>query len=168
MNRAIGATPATGASEQYCPSLLAPTTVQWKNLDSLRAEYAAADRKKRTLWGWIRRRVLCGAGILGCAGAKEFWEEGDTDAGSVRRYRLDLPESAEHEKRAVPTPRRVRSMESTRAVVIEKAGLPDGIDERIEESIGFDRRSTMALFDGRGIARPAPIATPDLDTIHHD
>jgi len=89
------------------PSLLEPTTIAWKNIDTLRAEYAAADRRKRTAWNWIRQRLLCGAGRWGCKDG-DFWEEGADDRGSVRRYRLDLPEEGEREK----APVRAKSVDS--------------------------------------------------------
>jgi hypothetical protein len=93
--------------ERTAFSMVEPTTIAWKNLDSLRAEYAAVDRQKRSAWEWVRRRLLCGASILGCSGSKEFWEEGDEDRGSVRRYRLQLPECRFREK----VPFRARSVE---------------------------------------------------------
>jgi hypothetical protein len=106
--------PQTGAIRQESdetvspsPSLLEPTTIAWKNIDTLRAEYAAADRRKRTIWNWIRQRLLCGAGRWGCRDG-EFWEEGANDRSSVRRYRLDLPEEGERGK----APARVKNVDS--------------------------------------------------------
>ncbi|KAI5776439.1 hypothetical protein EDC01DRAFT_780098 [Geopyxis carbonaria] len=95
-NVSLAGTTSTGATAIPPPvdgeDPTQPQTIAWKNLDSLRAEYAAADRRHKSPWGWIRRRILCGAGLLGCGGNQaEFWEEGDEDRGSVRRYRLALP-----------------------------------------------------------------------------
>jgi len=93
------------------PSLLEPTTIAWKNIDTIRAEYAAADRRKRTVWNWIRQRLLCGAGRWGCKDG-EFWEEGTDDRSSVRRYRLDLPEDLPEEGEREKAPARVKSVDS--------------------------------------------------------
>lgn len=96
---------------EHANSILQPQTIAWKSIETLRAEYAQVDRRSRGLWGWIRTRVLCGGGVLGCR--KEFWEEGD-DGGSVRRYRLALPEeSGMVEEKAVSVPIRVQSRGST-------------------------------------------------------
>jgi len=155
---------------------LEPTTIAWKDLESLRAEYAAADERKRSAWVWIRRRVLCGVGILGCGG-KEFWEDGDEDRGSVRRYRLELPDR-DDAAGAVKVPVRVRSVDirpseggsgSIGRSVVRTLSL-DGVEEEKE---GQKRWSTVGICEGKGIDielslpdgfRESEAATPVLDS----
>jgi len=76
------------------PMILGSTVIDWKTNESRRREYEEVDRRRKGLWGWVRRRIrsLC------CVkDQSEFWEGGpDGDdkggGGSVRRYRLVLPE----------------------------------------------------------------------------
>lgn len=68
------------------------TVIDWKTNESRRREYEEADRRRKGLWGWLRTRVrsLC------CVrDQSEFWDNGKGDGGSVRRYRLVLPEERE-------------------------------------------------------------------------
>jgi len=125
---------------------LEPTTIAWKNLDSLRAEYAAADRRKRSAWEWIRQRVLCGAGILGCGGKKEFWEDGDEDKGSVRRYRLELPDRDECAVKALPV--RVRSVDTNikPATIATTTHLGVEVDED-----GPEKWSVVGVLEGKRV-----------------
>ncbi|KAF8471261.1 hypothetical protein BDZ91DRAFT_781047 [Kalaharituber pfeilii] len=80
------------------PMIPGNTVIDWKTNASRRREYEEADRRRRGLWGWVRRRIrsLC------CVkDHSEFWEAGPDgqvkggDEGSVRRYRLVLPEEKE-------------------------------------------------------------------------
>lgn len=66
------------------------TPIDWKGNAARRREYAEADRRKRGVIGLIRRLGFCFVG-------DEFWEEKKgrvriRKGGSVRRYRLDLPD----------------------------------------------------------------------------
>jgi len=156
---------------------LEPTTIAWKDLESLRAEYAAADKRKRSAWVWIRQRVLCGAGILGCGGKNEFWEDGDEDRGSVRRYRLELPDR-DDAAGAAKVPVRVRSVD-----VKPSEGGPGSIGKSAvgalsldgveEEKEGQERWSIVGICDGKGIDvelslpedfRESEAATPVLES----
>lgn len=82
------------------PMIPGSTVIDWKSNESRRREYEEADRRRKGLWGWVRRRIrsLC------CVrDPNEFWEGGpddDTkgDGGSVRRYRLVLPEERQKDK----------------------------------------------------------------------
>ena len=141
---------ASAASE---PTPMDATTIAWKNMDALRAEYDAADRRKRSAWAWIRQRVLCGGGgILGCGGKNEFWEDGDDDKGSVRRYRLELPDRS-GEDAATKVPVRVRSVchkrHSVRAEDVAMGLAADGADD--DASRDKDRWSTVGIMDGMRI-----------------
>ncbi|KAF8429667.1 hypothetical protein EV426DRAFT_130455 [Tirmania nivea] len=82
------------------PMIPGNTVIDWKTNESRRREYEEADRRRKGLWGWVRRRIrsLC------CVkDQSDFWEGGpdEGDGGSVRRYRLVLPEE-EKEYAAVP------------------------------------------------------------------
>lgn len=75
------------------------TVIDWKTNESRRREYEEADRRRKGLWGWLRRRIrsLC------CVrDQNEFWGNGKGDGGSVRRYRLVLPEEREKEEDVKP------------------------------------------------------------------
>jgi hypothetical protein len=140
------------ASRSTPATPLEPTTIAWKDLEALRAEYAAVDKRKRSPWTWIRQRVLCGAGILGCGGKKEFWEDGDEDRGSVRRYRLELPDR--DETCAVKVPVRVRSVDikpadGVGAVATKRLG--QGLLDVEEEKEGKERWSTVGICEGKGV-----------------
>lgn len=82
------------------PMIPGSTVIDWRTNESRRREYEEADRRRKGLWGWVRRRIrsLC------CVrDQNEFWEGGpdDTgkgDGGSVRRYRLVLPEEQEKDQ----------------------------------------------------------------------
>ncbi|KAF8457661.1 hypothetical protein BGX38DRAFT_1139161 [Terfezia claveryi] len=83
------------------PMIPGCTVIDWKTNESRRREYEEADRRRKGLWGWLRRRIrsLC------CVkDQSEFWEGGPDggDGGSVRRYRLVLPEEQEKDKAAEP------------------------------------------------------------------
>lgn len=65
-----------------------PTEIDWKDPANRAREYAEADRRRKSLWWKLQKAVCCGAA------EEEFWD-GDEDSGSVRRYRLDLPEETE-------------------------------------------------------------------------
>ncbi|KAF8538961.1 hypothetical protein BDD12DRAFT_883680 [Trichophaea hybrida] len=127
---------------------LDPTITTWKNLDSLRAEYAAADRRKSSAWGWIRRRVLCGAGILGCGGKKEFWEDGDEDKGSVRRYRLELPDRDEGAVKALPV--RVRSVDTNIKPSTTAAAAGTHLCVEADED-GPEKWSVVGVLEGKRV-----------------
>ncbi|KAH0556310.1 hypothetical protein GP486_005763 [Trichoglossum hirsutum] len=70
--------------------LLPRTVIDWKSPTTRRREYAEIDRRERGLRGWWRRwspSWFSKSSTLG------FYEGGDkSDAGSVRRYRLELPD----------------------------------------------------------------------------
>lgn len=150
--RFLPQTSSSRAETMVAPTPLEPTTIAWKNLDSLRQEYAAADKKKRSPWTWIRHRVLCGAGLLGCKAKKEFWEDGDEDKGSVRRYRLELPDKDETSV-AVRVPVRVRSVES--AMASSRRGTCGGEGKLMEpfeeEKTGQERWSTVGICEGKRV-----------------
>ena len=81
------------------PMIPGSTVIDWKTNESRRREYEEADRRRKGLWGWVRRRIrsLC------CVkDQSEFWEGGPDggDGGSVRRYRLVLPEEQDKDKAA--------------------------------------------------------------------
>lgn len=72
------------------------TVIDWRSNESRRKEYAEVDRRHRGVWGWVRRRIR----KLVCSKEQpEFWnpteDHKDCDGGSVRRYRLVLPDEKE-------------------------------------------------------------------------
>lgn len=81
--------PATPASEAYNGPVMYNTPIDWKGDEARRREYEAADKQRS---GW--RRWCCG--LFGGRKDKVFWD-GD-DGGSVRRYRLALPEREEEKE----------------------------------------------------------------------
>lgn len=103
------------------PMIPGSTVIDWKTNESRRREYEEADRRRKGLWGWVRRRIrsLC------CVkDQSEFWEGGPDggDGGSVRRYRLVLPE--EQEKDNATEPEEVGFV----SVVIAAQAAASGID----------------------------------------
>ncbi|CCX13214.1 Protein of unknown function [Pyronema omphalodes CBS 100304] len=130
---------------------LEPTTIAWKNMDALREEYEKADKKKGSIWGRIRRR------ILGSCGGKEWWEDGDDDKGSVRRYRLELPTRDALAQAATegskPLPQRVRSVGPTAKQAIHTPPLvvPDVVVGDVETGSVIDKWSVMGVMDGRRV-----------------
>jgi hypothetical protein len=66
------------------------TVIDWKSPTTRRREYAEIDRRERGLRGWWRRWSPSWCSRSSRLG---FYEGGDkSDAGSVRRYRLELPD----------------------------------------------------------------------------
>lgn len=121
-------------------ALMDPSTIAWKNMDSLRAEYAAVDRRKRSPWQWIRQRILCGGTALGCGNKNEFWEDGDDDKGSVRRYRLELPDRGDDSAAKMPV--RVRSV-GRQTTPVEPPMARSKSEEHVKE-----RWSTVGILEG--------------------
>ena len=70
-----------------------PTVIDWTSPSTRRREYAKIDRNSQGLRGWWRRNAP-GWCFKGCRAG--FYDgEKDSDAGSVRRYRLELPDENE-------------------------------------------------------------------------
>ncbi|KAI9768424.1 MAG: hypothetical protein M1835_006872 [Candelina submexicana] len=69
------------------------TITDWTSPSTRRREYARIDRNSRGLRGWWRRNAP-GWCFKGCRAAGFYDAERDSgsDAGSVRRYRLELPD----------------------------------------------------------------------------
>ncbi|KAL7269364.1 hypothetical protein RUND412_007977 [Rhizina undulata] len=88
--------PKTADSALDPHKIFGTSSIDWKSPESRRREYEEADRKRKGLWNWVRKRLLCGGKIGNGIGVDkvEFWEEGGRE-GSVRRYRLDLPPKEE-------------------------------------------------------------------------
>jgi len=81
----LGPKTAEGSSFSHTPCAI----IDWKTPASRRREYEKIDRSTRGLRGLWRRVIpswLRGGNQI------RFYEGKDDDAGSVRRYRLDLPE----------------------------------------------------------------------------
>ncbi|KAI5807985.1 hypothetical protein DFH27DRAFT_607710 [Peziza echinospora] len=120
------------------PILAANTVIDWKSNESRRREYEEADRRRKGLWGWVRRRIrsLC------CVKAEqgEFFEgnkdDDKGDGGSVRRYRLVLPE-----ERGMREERRGRDKTIGSAPPTAGGGNGAGKSGRIESVI---RRASVA------------------------
>jgi len=74
-----------------------PTTeIRWTSDSTRRREYAAIDRAHAGFKGMLRRMF---PRIAARSSASRFYREGDgSDAGSVRRYRLDLEEDEGEEE----------------------------------------------------------------------
>jgi hypothetical protein len=142
-------------TDRSVPTILDPVPIAWKDLESLRAEYAAVDKKKRSPWMWIRRRVLCGSSLLGCGASKEFWEDGDEDRGSVRRYRLELPDK--DEVSAVRVPVKVRSVDMKPDMPLGGRGGGELMPPFEEEKTGKERWSTAAICEGKRIDTPTEL-----------
>jgi hypothetical protein len=136
-------------------TILDPVPIAWKDLESLRAEYAAVDKKKKSPWTWVRRRMLCGSSLLGCGGKKEFWEDGDEDRGSVRRYRLELPDK--DEVAAVRVPVKVRSVDMKPDMPSSRRGYEGLMPPFEEERAGKERWSTAAICEGKRIDTPTEL-----------
>ncbi|KAI9707285.1 MAG: hypothetical protein M1836_000245 [Candelina mexicana] len=66
------------------------TIIDWTSPSTRRREYARIDKNSKGLRGWWRRNAP-GWCFKGCR-AGFYDAERDSDAGSVRRYRLDLPD----------------------------------------------------------------------------
>jgi hypothetical protein len=85
---------STGIKEEEYPHV-PPTTIHWTSPSTRRREYAEIDREGRGLRGLltkIRARWGRASPPVG------FWEEDRVgDGGSVRRYRLELPDEEEEE-----------------------------------------------------------------------
>ncbi|KAF2495721.1 hypothetical protein BU16DRAFT_397833 [Lophium mytilinum] len=85
---------ARSANEDAENLQVAPTTIHWTSPSTRRREYAEIDRSCRGLRGLL--------GKLRGAGSKpaRFYDDAASDKGSVRRYRMDLPEEDEDEDEA--------------------------------------------------------------------
>lgn len=75
-----------------------PTTeIRWTSDETRRREYAEMDRARSGFRGVLRRMF---PKIAARSSASRFYEEGDgSDAGSVRRYRLELGEEEDEDGR---------------------------------------------------------------------
>lgn len=70
------------------------TTTHWTSPSTRKRDYERIDRQNTGLRGLVRRAVpRCVSGP-----PEKFYEKDQSDAGSVRRYRLDVIESHIHEK----------------------------------------------------------------------
>lgn len=65
--------------------------IDWTGKDSRAAQYAAIDRKNRGVKGLCRRVKR----KLKLGKRKSDFYDGGSDAGSVRRYRLDMDDARE-------------------------------------------------------------------------
>ena len=91
-----------GSSVSHTPC----TIIDWKTPASRRREYEKIDRSTRGLRGLWRRvtpRWLRGGNQI------HFYEGKDDDAGSVRRYRLDLPDEEDEKGHGHIVERKVRT-----------------------------------------------------------
>ncbi|KAF2807989.1 uncharacterized protein BDZ99DRAFT_478497 [Mytilinidion resinicola] len=91
---AVSLSPSINEDEEYPHGYIpvAPTTIHWTSPSTRRREYAEIDRSCRGLRGLL--------GKIRGAGSKppRFYDEAASDKGSVRRYRMDLPEEDEDEE----------------------------------------------------------------------
>jgi hypothetical protein len=116
------------------PSLHLPTTLSWTSDATRRLEYAKIDRAHSGLRGFCRRFLP--KSCFGAPSRRNFWNEradyrsregreggydddvddDDDDADSVRRYRLELPET-EGEERGVSEKDMLKTSAVSRRVV---------------------------------------------------
>lgn len=76
--------------EEIAPPIVPPVTIHWTSDETRRKEYAAIDRSRRGLRG-LWNKVVPKFARRGPISRFYSANEG-SDAGSVRRYRLDLPD----------------------------------------------------------------------------
>ncbi|KAJ4991482.1 hypothetical protein SVAN01_03129 [Stagonosporopsis vannaccii] len=77
-----------------------PTTTHWTSSSTRKREYERIDRQNTGFRGLVRRAVpRCISGP-----PERFYEKDQSDAGSVRRYRLDVMESHINEKEITRLP----------------------------------------------------------------
>ncbi|KAL7274321.1 hypothetical protein RUND412_002766 [Rhizina undulata] len=150
-------------AENYNGPVMGNTVIDWKGDEARRREYEEVDRKRKGLWGCIRRRLLCGSSCGIGGGGKEFWEDGDDDSCSVRRYRLALPE----EERKTPVSVEVsgKREDGLKTGVLgnidtqlANRGVRDVVGEPTQGEMGdgfkpMGRRcNTIGVLEGRGVA----------------
>ncbi|RDW66525.1 hypothetical protein BP6252_10160 [Coleophoma cylindrospora] len=88
-----------------------PTTIQYWTSDSTRRlEYAAIDAASKGVRGFVRK-MIPDCFLPSSTKAKRFHDGDDDDVGSVRRYRLDLPEE-EDESSCVKEAREPKTKEA--------------------------------------------------------
>lgn len=95
------------------------TTMHWMSPSTRKRQYEKIDRANSGLGGMLRRFVpRCVSG----PGPQRFYEEEKSDAGSVRRYRMDL---SDEEGEA-------RSTRSTSALRMQRRKLERSTTQKVE------------------------------------
>lgn len=80
------------------PHYIPATTIHWNSLSTRKRQYAEIDRSRKGMRGFFRKITPKWM----CQPTPKFYDPAkDSDAGSVRRYRVELPE--DDEKSATPS-----------------------------------------------------------------
>lgn len=82
-----------GVPDQDAFDPTVPTVIHWTSPDRLREQYAAIDQSRRGIRGLLRK--LTPRWFSQSSNASFYDSRKGSDAGSVRRYRLDIPEDDE-------------------------------------------------------------------------
>jgi hypothetical protein len=93
----------TGSARVSIPA----TTTHWISPSTRKRDYKRIDRQNTGLRGLVRRAVpRCVSGP-----PERFYEKDQSDAGSVRRYRLDVIESHINEKEITQLPTQISQLQ---------------------------------------------------------
>jgi hypothetical protein len=93
----------TGSARVPIPA----TTTHWISPSTRKRDYKRIDRQNTGLRGLVRRAVpRCVSGP-----PERFYEKDQSDAGSVRRYRLDVIESHINEKEITQLPTQISQLQ---------------------------------------------------------